>query len=196
MGESRHERLFVSIALPETVKDSLGALQNEMRRLLAGDTVRWTRREQFHLTLRFLGDVELARTEALQRALAGAGQACPPLRLRALGVGCFPDLRRPKVLWVGVTDGAGELARLQAAVKLASNAFTSEAPEARFTGHVTLARLRLLPRAEVDKLRQSVAGMRQQCLGEWTTGTMELMRSELVPQGARHSVVASIALQG
>jgi RNA 2',3'-cyclic 3'-phosphodiesterase len=189
-------RLFVSLALPEEVKDRVQQAQNELRRVLPGPNFRWSRREQFHLTLRFLGDVEATRVEALKEALQAACRELPPLQLRACGIGCFPDLRRPRVLWAGVSDAGGELLRLQQLVQAASDAFTSEKKEERFTGHVTLARLKDIRRAEVERLPEAVEGMRARDFGEWTTTSIELMRSELTPQGARHTVLAEIALAG
>jgi RNA 2',3'-cyclic 3'-phosphodiesterase len=194
VNDSQRFRLFIAVALPEGVKAKIEDAQAELRRALPERNVRWSRREQFHLTLRFLGDVEAARVKALGEALRGACQGFAPLRLRAEGIGCFPDLRYPRVLWTGVADEAQQLPRLQAAVELASRDFTTEEKEERFTGHVTLARIKGIKRAEAEALGQAAAGMKDRRFGEWTAYKIELMRSELSPQGARHTPVAAIAL--
>jgi RNA 2',3'-cyclic 3'-phosphodiesterase len=194
MADTERFRLFVALILPEEVKARIAEAQAELRRALPGHNIRWTRREQFHLTLRFLGDVEAARVEALGEALRRACQGFPPLRLRAEGLGCFPDLRYPRVLWTGVAEEAGQLARLQEAVEVASRDFTTEKKEERFTGHVTLARIKGIKRSEAEALAQAAVSMKDRRFGEWTACKIELMRSELSPQGARHTPVAALDL--
>ena len=142
MADSEQFRLFVAVTVPEGVKAKMGAAQAELRRGLLQCSVRWARREQFHLTLRFLGDVQAARVEALGEAIRAACRGFGALHLRAERVGFFPDLRYPRVAWVGVQDQAEQLPRLQLTVEAATQGFTTEEKEERFTGHITLARLK------------------------------------------------------
>ncbi|MCX6926779.1 MAG: RNA 2',3'-cyclic phosphodiesterase [Verrucomicrobia bacterium] len=194
MTDSERLRLFVALTIPEAVKSKIEATQAELRRALPERSVRWARREQFHLTLRFLGDVEAARVEALGEAIRTACRGFGSLHLRAERVGFFPDLRYPRVLWVGVQDQEEQLPRLQQAVEVATEGFTTEEKEKRFTGHVTLARIKGIKRQEAEALGGAAASMADRLFGQWTAYQLELMRSELLPQGARHSTIASIAL--
>jgi len=194
MAEHDRYRLFVAVTLPDGVRGRMRDAQNELRRLLPESKIRWARYEQFHLTLRFLGEVEAARVEALGEALREACRGFAPLRLSAEGIGCFPDFRYPRVLWTGLSDEAQQLPRLQEAVELASRDFTIEATSERFTGHVTLARIKGIKRAEAEALAQAAVGMRDRRFGDWTGYRIELMRSELLPQGAQHSTVAAVTL--
>jgi 2'-5' RNA ligase len=194
MAESERFRLFIAVTIPEPVKAKMEEAQAELRRALPERVVRWTKREQFHLTLRFLGDMDAPRVEALGDALRAACQGFSALRLRAQGVGFFPDVRFPRVAWVGVSDQADQLPRLQQAVEASTREFTAEKPGERFTGHVTLARIKGIKRPEADALGKAAAGMAERLFGQWTACQVELMRSELLPQGARHSILASIAL--
>ncbi|HOX56358.1 MAG TPA: RNA 2',3'-cyclic phosphodiesterase [Candidatus Paceibacterota bacterium] len=194
MADSERFRLFIAVGIPDGIKSKIEAAQAELRRVLPARNVRWTRREQFHLTLRFLGDVEAARVDSLGEAMRRACHGFEPLRLRGEGVGCFPEHGYPRVLWTGVRDEEEQLPRLHAAVELASRGFTTEAKEERFTGHVTLARIKGIKRAEAEALSGVVAGMKDRLFGHWTAYKIELMRSELLPQGARHTPLATIAL--
>ncbi len=194
MTSNQKLRLFIALAIPEVVKAELEQAQADLRRVLPGLGIRWTRREQFHLTLKFLGDVEATRVEALGEALRGVCQGYAPLRLRAEGVGGFPDLCYPRVIWTGVRDDTDHLPRLQAAVDVASREFISEEKRERFTGHVTLARIQSVKRAEAEALAHVAAGLKERLFGEWTAYKMELMRSELFPHGARHIPLAVITL--
>jgi RNA 2',3'-cyclic 3'-phosphodiesterase len=194
MTDSERFRLFIAVTIPEDVKTKMGAAQAGLRGTLPERIVRWSRREQFHLTLRFLGDVAAARVEALTEAIRSACRGFGALHLRAERVGFFPDLRYPRVVWVGVQDEAEQLPRLQLAVETATEGFTTEPKEKRFTGHVTLARIKGIKRPESEKLGAAAAGMADRLFGQWTAYQVDLMRSELLPQGARHTSIAAIGL--
>ena len=194
MPEGEQYRLFVALAVPDEVKAKLEAAQADLRRVLPDRNVRWTRREQFHLTLRFLGDVEAAQVEALAEAIRTACAGFGALHLRAERIGCFPTRGYPRVIWAGVRDRAEQLPKLQQLVEAASAGFTSEPKEERFTGHLTLARIKGIKRPEAEALGKAASGMADMLFGQWTAHQTELMRSELLPQGARHSSLASIAL--
>ncbi len=184
----------MAVSLPDEIKGRIYDAQKEVAEMLPGQGIRWTRQEQFHLTLRFLGDVEAARTEALAEALRGACRGFSPLRLRAEGIGCFPDFRRPRVLWTGVWDATQQLPRLHEAVAGASRGFTSEEKEERFTGHITLARFKGINRATAEALAQAATRIKKRCFGDWTACHIELMQSELLPEGARHTTMAAVGL--
>jgi len=194
MDTNERFRLFIALAIPEEVKAKITAAQADLRRALPDRSVRWARSEQFHLTLRFLGDVEGARVEALGEAIRTACKRFGSLHLRAEGVGFFPDRRHPRVVWVGVHDQAEKLPRLQQTVGAAAEAFTTETKEDQFTGHVTLARIKGIQRSEAETLVEAVERMADRLFGQWTVCQLELMRSELLPQGARHSSLASLPL--
>ena len=194
MADNEQFRLFIAVSIPEEVKARMEAAQEELRRALRSHSVRWTRPEQFHLTLKFLGAVAAARAAELEGALRAACREFGPLQLRAERVGFFPDQRYPRVVWLGVQDADDRLTRLQQAVDTATRAFAAEQKEERFSGHVTLARIKGLHRSEAEALSQAAAGMGERLFGQWTALEVELMRSELMSQGARHSSLASIPL--
>lgn len=187
-------RLFLAIRIPEAVKSEIQRVEDELRRALAHAEVRWTRREQFHVTLRFLGSVEVRYLDSLTDALRQACRPFSPLGLRAEGLGFFPAVRSPRVAWVGVQDAQGQLPTLQKALQTVCSGFSAEAPEEKFTGHVTLARIKSMKPKEARTLGGLVAAFGSKCFGEWTAHEVDLMRSELSAQGARHSVLEAIPL--
>jgi len=196
MTEPAELRLFVAFTLPEPVKDQLSQAQAELRRVFPEGVVRWAPRKQFHLTLKFLGNVDAANLDPLIEALRIA--ACPfgPLRLRAEQLGFFPQARWPRVIWAGVRDAQQQLGLLQAAVQRATDAFTSEQPEGAFIGHVTLARVQQPGRIDSLRLVDVANNFSNRCFGEWTANELGLLRSELSPTGARHTTVAFTPLGG
>jgi 2'-5' RNA ligase len=194
-AETPHRlRLFIALPIPNEVKAEIETAQAQLRQTLPDSAARWATREQFHLTLRFLGSVEESRVGPLTEAVREAGRSFTALTLRAEGIGCFPDQRFPRVVWVGVTDSGQQLPLLQNNVQSAAQDFTAEEPEDRFTGHVTLARIKKIRRPEAEALRKAAASLAQRCFGEWTAKELHIMRSQLSPQGARYSILAAIKL--
>jgi RNA 2',3'-cyclic 3'-phosphodiesterase len=185
-------RLFIAVTVPEEVKTEIENTQAALRRAVARECVRWTRREQFHLTLKFLGSVAAQRIEPLADALRAACQAFAPLDLRAERVGFFPDPRRPRVIWVGVHDQQEQLPLVQRAIEAATEAYTLEASTEHFSGHVTLGRVRDLRRPEAEALARLASNLSSSCFGAWRAERIELIRSELSPTGARHSTLVAI----
>jgi len=191
-----HFRLFVALPAPEPVKKAIQELQHQLRRALPDKAARWTRPEQFHLTLRFLGSVACARVTELIGTLRKACEPFAPLQLEAGGLGYFPDARFPRVLWAAVRDRSKQLESVWRVVQSATQPFTAEATESRFVGHITLARLNRLGRSEAEALARSVHQLQSNSLGEWRATELQLMRSELSPQGARHTPLASVLIPG
>lgn len=191
-----HFRLFVAVTLPEAVKGVILEVQREFRNSLLDADIRWTRPDQFHLTLRFLGNVDSSRVADLTNALLTACRGFPALNLHAEGIGCFPNARSPRVLWIGVDDTSQRLAPLQAAVQAATLDFTAEEPEKRFTGHLTLARIKRIRPKEARRVEELVGRNGGRFFGRWTANAVELIRSELSAQGARYTTLVDAGLGG
>jgi len=188
-------RLFVAIPVPEAVRNEMTVVQQELQRLVPSGAVRWTKPEQFHLTLRFLGDVPAVRVTALQEALNAVCRDRPALRLRARGVGFFPNARSPRVIWVGVNDGEGRLADLQKKIEDVAQPFAEKPASEKFSGHVTLGRVKFLNQQEAEKLAAHAQAVKDRLFGEWTAQEIEIIQSRLLPTGAEHSLLATLSLE-
>jgi len=185
-------RLFVAIPMPETVRDEIARVQQGLQQRAPPNAVRWTKPEQFHLTLRFLGDVPVERVAALREAVNAACSGSQPLRLCAQGVGFFPNARSPRVLWVGVNDGEGRLANLQKGIEAAVRLFAEGPGAENFAGHVTIGRVKFLKRQELKALAAHAWAVKDRLFGEWTANEVELIRSDLSPAGACHTLLATV----
>ncbi len=195
-GESGKLRLFVAIAVPEEIKARLAALQREWREHLGRSSVSWTRPENLHLTLRFLGDVPSNRLEDLTAALAAAAASQAPLKLTVAGLGCFPNTRRPRILWAGICAETGELADLAGRIVVATDSFSLQPAEERFAGHLTLARVRRIGGNSSSTINGFIEETAARAVGSWRAEAIELVRSELHPAGSRYTALARIPLAG
>jgi 2'-5' RNA ligase len=187
-------RLFIAIPIPEPVRDEIIRVQREMQPLAPRGAVRWTRPDQFHLTLRFLGDVPVAGLEKLKESVNAVCRSAQPLQMRAEGVGFFPNPHSPRVVWVGMDDQAGLLVDLQKRIETAIRPFTAEPGEKNFSGHATLGRLKNLKPPDARKLAAHAQTVKDRTFGEWTAHEIEIIRSELSPAGARHTTLVVFRL--
>lgn len=133
-------RLFVALDLPDAIKDQLV----EVAKGVPG--VKWVGREQMHLTLRFIGEVDDAQLAAAQAALAGVRAA--PFDMLLKGVGQFPPRGAARVLWVGVAPAPG-LTALQRGVEAAISGAQLPPADKPFAAHITLGRVRTSPQPMV-----------------------------------------------
>jgi len=188
MPEVERIRSFIAVELAESVRAAIGTLQGQLAG--AGADVRWVGAGGMHVTLKFLGSVDAPRLERVHACVAAALAGQPALHVRARGVGAFPSLRRPSVLWVGLqAEGLAALARrIDTAVT-----GLGFAPEARaFTPHVTLGRMKSL--RGWDALHAQLAAHLDDDFGDSAIGAVTIFRSTLRPAGSLYTVLWTISL--
>ena len=189
-------RLFIAVPVPHAVQQELRQVQEKLGQALPRSGIRWGPPDQIHLTLRFLGDVPEERVPDLTTTLERVCGDYAPMPLSARGVGCFPNSRRPRVLWAGVEEASTQtgrrrpLVRLKSALDATTHAFTGEPPETHFSPHLTLGRFKFILPAEAQALAQMAEGFAQHSFGDWTAEHAELLRSELSAEGASHTGLA------
>ena len=189
-GGSDKKRLFVAISLPEPILIAVAELQSELKRY-ARDA-KWVRPEGIHLTLKFLGYVEIDRIEAIGNTLTGVANVSPPLSIDVRGCGAFPNSRRPNVLWAGVESE--HLGGVQIRVEEALVELGFEKENRPFSPHLTLARFRdphgLAP------LMLQVEKKKDLPLGHFTASRLKLFESILHREGAEYHVLKEFLLEG
>lgn len=189
-------RLFIAINLPPQLLNALRLSQRHLQRKLASYPLRWARPEGIHLTLKFLGDTDVARIDEIIDGLMQVGRRHAPFELAVGGLGMFPNANRPSVLWMGVRDEHGRLRRLAEDVDKAMARMGWKRERRPFQGHLTLARVqkRATPR-ERRQLGALIASLRgYETLGILPVETFQLMRSQLHPQGAIYTTLHTIRL--
>ncbi|MCB0232826.1 MAG: RNA 2',3'-cyclic phosphodiesterase, partial [Anaerolineae bacterium] len=173
-------RLFIAIELTEALRTSLAALQNDLKRQLSPRVVRWTNPDGIHLTLKFLGDTPADRVEAIARAMEAAAVSFAPFSFTVAGFGCFPNLRRAKVLWVGLPEMPKALAGLQRATDLHLTRLGFDKETRSFSPHLTLGRVNKdISRADREKLVGVVAQAQVGVLGTVPVLETVLFQSDL-----------------
>lgn len=184
-------RAFIAIPIPDPLREALAGEQDRLRPLLPWAS--FVRPAGIHLTLHFLGDISPKLAEGLGSELAREVAPLAPFDLCSGGLGIFPDPRRPRVLWVGLGD-SDPLAELHRACGTVLRRRKLKVESRRYHPHLTLARFRKpLDRPALDTLACELEGGAID-LGRIPVGEVRLYRSELLPQGARYSVLAAAPL--
>jgi 2'-5' RNA ligase len=190
-------RLFVALNFPDAVREALHAATAPLREAVPRG-VAWVRSEALHLTLKFLGDVEDARVPAIAEALAQVASRHVEPRLLMSGVGAFPSLARPRVVWAGI-EATPRLELVQHDLEASCATLGFEVEGRAFRPHVTLGRVRdasggPASRAPAAALGTSLADAAARCrvAEDVVVPTLDLMRSTLMPGGARHEAVARL----
>jgi 2'-5' RNA ligase len=187
-------RCFVAVDLPAEIREELGKFTSSPSLGSLGRIVRWTRPENIHLTLKFLGAVPRETLPELQSALDGALAGRPPCSLSVKGTGVFPPRGRPRVVWIGLAGETDSLAALQSAVESALAPLGFPREKRPFTPHLTVGRVRD-PRRPGAALGEAIAANREREWGECVVDRVHLMRSELFPTGPRYSILHTVRLE-
>lgn len=190
-------RAFIAIPLPPPLLEKMAALQRQLEKQIAPRSVRWVHTEGIHLTLKFLGDTPTEKLPDIKRALTAVARHAPACTFTVGELGCFPNPRRPRVVWVGVQEPAGRLAALQDAIEEVM-APLGYPPEGRgFTPHLTLGRVRPgARRDEVSRVGEVVSGTTVESLAEVSADHFALIRSVLKPTGAEYTTLEEFPLHG
>ncbi len=186
-------RTFVAADLPNSHRDPVARCIEKLRR--TGADVKWAEPENLHLTLRFLGEIDAARVARADAALRAVAAASSAFEARLSGLGCFPNARAPRVIWLGFDAGREALTGLAGAVEreLAQAGFP--AADKPFAPHLTLGRVRG-PRG-LDALKALLEGPPGTFAAEpFRVGHVTLYRSTLTPAGPVYAVLGRYSLGG
>jgi len=188
-------RLFVAVFPTAEVAQRLNEAAHGLASGLSPKAVAWTRPEQIHLTLNFLGNVERASMEELARAVEATCRRGEIHLLQARGLGCFPSPARPRIIWAGLGGAVAVLAELKRTLD-ESLARLGYAPETRpFQPHLTVGRVKLLNGSDRRHLAATLPPWREAEFGRWTVERVDLMQSVVWPGGAEYAQVQSFQLR-
>jgi len=180
--------------VPEDVLTKLAEVQREIKLVLPPKSTAWTKPDNMHLTLRFLGNVAPTSVPDIESRLRVALTGFDKLDLICERLGCFPDLRYPRVIWAWVHDANERLQELHRRIDEAVRHFAEKPVEGRFVGHVTLARPKQIKRPDTERLARFVDGAVNRGFGAWPANEILLMQSELSQGGAKYHELARVSL--
>lgn len=183
-------RAFIAISLPDSVLQEIAEAQERLRG--SGLNIRWVRKEGIHLTLKFLGEIDWGDVERIHSAMDLSSKAFSPLTLRGDGIGVFPDLKRPRVVWVGVSGDVQAAQALQGDLEFRLDNIGFPKENRPFKCHLTMGRVK--GRLDHDKLIAALEGLKGFQTVPFTAESVILFQSDLRPQGAIYSRLAEVRM--
>lgn len=186
-------RTFIGLDLGKTIRDRAVALQEKLAQ--TGTAVKWVEPENIHVTLLFLGEVDDREVPTVCRAVAEETKTHGPFRLSIEGFGCFPNPRRPRIVWIGVGAGTQELCALHDDLEpplLALGCYRRE--ERKYTPHITIGRVK--GDGSTDSLSPALAQQAGWQGGEIMVSEILVLSSELTPKGPIYTVLSRANLGG
>jgi 2'-5' RNA ligase len=181
-------RAFIAVNLPDEVKKEIAEATASLKKIDSG--IKWVEPQNLHLTLKFLGWVEDMR---LPEVVEITGKlTSPSFKLKLAGVGCFPEGKSPRVLWVDIKEGAAELKALADRLEEDFSSAGFRAEEREFSPHLTIGRIK--DKRGIDKVIEEMGKLAGVGFGECVIQNIEIMKSTLSREGPIYEVYKSCRL--
>ncbi|HEY2837643.1 MAG TPA: RNA 2',3'-cyclic phosphodiesterase [Pirellulales bacterium] len=189
----RTVRTFVAIEISPEVRSRAKKLIDLLQTIDA--KVRWVDPAQLHLTLKFLGEIDLLEVPKVCAAVESVAAAFPPFSIRVASAGAFPDLKRPRTVWLGVDDETEELAALHAQLEEALAKLGFRAENRRFRPHLTIGRVRG-EGAGISELSRVIEEQRDYPVGVIDVDAVIVFSSEQERGGPVYEPLGTAMLEG
>ena len=173
-------RSFIAIDLPEATREAIAVLQERLKRSRAG--VRWMKPGSIHLTLKFLGNILPEQVDEIAAAAAQLIRDEPPITLYAAGLGSFPSLRKPRVIWVGLQGEVDRLTKIQTGLENTLETLGFAREGRGFRPHLTIGRVR--DRHRLQGLIEAMSTVELPEFNSFDANEIILYKSDLRPTGA------------
>ncbi|MBI5872422.1 RNA 2',3'-cyclic phosphodiesterase [archaeon] len=170
-------RAFIAVQLPKEIRDELFELQKQIK----GIKAKWVAKKNLHLTLKFLGEINEGQLSSIQEKLNIIKFA--PIQTALEKVGTFPDINKPRVIWIGLKNEK-EIISLQQ--KIDAELLSICKTEADFRAHITLGRIKFVKSKELFK--DSLKSLKENPL-QFTISSFDLMESMLSREGPEYKTV-------
>jgi len=188
-------RTFIAVEIPPHLQNKIQQAVESLHSTIGAALVRWVPAHNMHLTLKFLGDVSPASVDRLTQILGTEADLCPAFDIQITGLGSFPSLRRPRVLFIGIQAPA-ELEALYRGIESACAKIGYESENRGFFPHLTLGRVKQTASAlEQQKIRRALEETKIDSLGTARVNSVHLYKSDLKPTGSVYTQIFSAPLK-
>jgi 2'-5' RNA ligase len=184
-------RAFIAIKISADIQEKLLGIQKKLKQ---SDThISWVNPENIHLTIQFLGNIEESQVPQIVSELHESASVVSPFQLQVGYAGAFPNLRYPRVVWIGVTDDEDDsLKTLQEDISARLQTLGFEQEEGRFKPHLTLGRVR--SQKNKSNLVRAIEAIVNIWVGEISVDAIYLIKSELKSTGAEYTDLAEVKI--
>ena len=186
-------RAFIPIELPDEIRERLEQVTAHLKEKLDEIPVRWVPVGNIHLTLKFLGQIRENQVEAIDQEIKNTLKHHFPFKLQAKGVGVFPSIKRPRVLWVGLSGQINRLLDLQKQLELGLEQLGFPLEKRSYKGHLTVGRIkdRIEPQKMITAIKES--SRFQSC--DFVVQNVTFFKSDLKQTGAEYTRLTRSAIR-
>jgi 2'-5' RNA ligase len=186
-------RTFVAVSISDAVRDRAAELIERLQ--AAPADVKWVEPANMHLTLKFLGEVPLNEIPRVCERVALGAAEIEPFELQLRGAGAFPNLRRPRTIWLGAGEGEQPMRRLARAVEARLTKLGFRKENRRFSAHLTLGRVRRSGPG-LEELGRAVAEAADFSGGTMAVDEVRVYSSRLASAGPTYEILGRAKLGG
>ncbi|MGB9600221.1 MAG: RNA 2',3'-cyclic phosphodiesterase [Myxococcota bacterium] len=184
-------RTFIAIEPDEEARDRLTSFVNSLKGIIRGD-INWTRRENLHFTLKFLGEISFEKIEEVTHLLNNIAGQHKSFEVSIQTTGFFPDSKRPRIFWAGIEKGRDEILTITNEIESDCVYLGFERERREFKAHLTLARIRD-PRIRIDLQKLEELSREEIC--RFNVDRIILYRSDLLRSGAKYTIIKDFRLK-
>lgn len=183
-------RIFISIEIPEEIKEKIEKLVNSMKLMLT--PIKWADKKNLHVTLKFLGWVADEKLPEMKKCIADCVRGFGPFTLNFAGIGSFPDQKHPRAIWVALNEGADRSKKLADKIdcEISRQGFREE--EREFTPHLTIGRIK--EKVDVAALSKFVLEHGGTDFGSMKVGHISIMKSTLRRSGPTYEELDQVKI--
>ena len=184
-------RTFISIEIPENIKDNIEKSIGEMKLILS--PLKWVDKKNLHITLKFLGWVVDDKADDMIRSVMDLAKGFGSIKINFAGLGVFPNARHPRVIWVGINEGSDRVKELAEKIdaRLSSEGYRKE-EEREFSPHLTIGRIK--EKIDVEPLSKFIEKNVMTEFGGFTADHISVMKSTLRKSGPIYEEIQKIRI--
>jgi len=183
-------RSFLAIELPESILRRIGEVQRDLKSSRAD--VRWVGPQNIHLTLKFFGNIEESKINSIAQSIEEPARNISPIWISVRGMGAFPSLKNPRVIWIGLHDEKKVLISFQKQLDGEFQKIGFQPEDRPFHPHLTLGRMR--SNRGKDELVKEMEKYREEEFGSFQADKIILFKSDLKPEGAIYTRLEEVKL--
>jgi 2'-5' RNA ligase len=187
-------RAFIAVEIPLSIRQAVYSATSDLQKEISA-LVRWVPMENMHLTLKFLGDVSPSNVDMVTQMIRAEADLFHCFEFELNGLGSFPNLKRPRVIYIGIQAPA-MLEALHRGIESASHRLGYESEERGFSPHLTIGRVKQnIAPAEQQTIRRALEGTTIASLGTARVDSVHLYKSDLQPTGSVYTKLYSAPLK-
>ncbi len=185
-------RTFIAIRFTDEIRNRIKVFADKFSSLPGN--YRWVSPETMHLTLQFLGDIDARLIPKVMSACQIAVREVPPFRIELAGCGVFPNIKRPRVVWIGIKEGQNNVVALHGILSKQLTGIGLKLEERPYSPHLTFGRIKFLKKTAA--LKQAIEKNSSEIIGGLAVSKISVFRSELSPEGPSYKIMGETYLKG